>query len=150
MADHIWTVLCKEAIIDGDSNNVSLINVLEQVVMIAPPKVQGQEESLPEHIPLSMSLVTLWARSELGKKEIFESRTILKSPAGKMLSTQEHSINLKTHVRFRVRTNINIVGFAGFGRYLFLVQKKTSSGKWSRVASVPLDVIRGEASEQIH
>jgi hypothetical protein len=31
MVEHIWTVLCSHAVVDKDTNNVSLHNVIEQV-----------------------------------------------------------------------------------------------------------------------
>ena len=38
MIHHVWTVLCSRALIDRDSNNISIHNVLEQLNIAAPPQ----------------------------------------------------------------------------------------------------------------
>ena len=44
----IWAVLCENSVIDRDTNNVSLLNVLEQMQLVAEPPVvtgSGQRRS---------------------------------------------------------------------------------------------------------
>jgi hypothetical protein len=64
MIQHVWSVLCARAVIDSESNTISLFDVVEQIVAIGPgiaaigPGAEGVA-------PVSLELVTLWSRDSL-------------------------------------------------------------------------------------
>ena len=60
MIDHVWTVLCSHAVIDRDSNSVSLLDVIEQLNI-------GDEPSPEGRIISSLDLMTLWAREDIDR-----------------------------------------------------------------------------------
>lgn len=138
MADHVWTVLSSDFVIDSETNNATLFNTLEQIALIRTPEQEGKT---PEVIQLRMALVSLWTRSDPEKPEMVEARYLVKAPSGKTSFSKEYRLNLKKTVRHRVQIRFANIEFAGFGRYQFIVQKKLKSGKWAKVASVPLEVL---------
>ena len=56
MINHVWTVLCHRTLIDQKSNNVSMIDAIEQI------NIKGREG--PTVAQISMELVSLWIRSD--------------------------------------------------------------------------------------
>ncbi|MCH9003844.1 MAG: hypothetical protein IH838_01010 [Proteobacteria bacterium] len=130
---------------DNETNNMTLFNTLEQLSLVKTPEVAGQT---PDKIELEMALASLWTRSDPGKPAKVDSRVIIKSPNGKILWSREYPVNLKKNVRHRIRIRIMSIGFDGFGRYRFIVQKKLPSGRWTKVASVPLEVLPADASAE--
>ena len=47
MIDHIWTVLCLRAVIDVDSQNVSIQNVLEELNLTVESGVRSSSSASP-------------------------------------------------------------------------------------------------------
>jgi hypothetical protein len=133
MIDHIWTVLCSRAVIDRDSNNVSLQNVLEQINLPFEPdpeKVFGTE----------FDIISLWKRADPETPVKGLGLLTITSPTGKEIEKTEIELNLTTHQRLRTRRRF--VGFpiAETGQYIFKV-KLQKGNKWRNVASIPLDVV---------
>lgn len=61
---HIWSVLCKESVINQDDNNVSIHGVLEELsVFLAPARETGK---LPEKfgIPMNYEIVSMWQKDK--------------------------------------------------------------------------------------
>ena len=143
MADHIWSVLCKDSVADAETNNVSLFNIVEQINLIATPEAIA-ERRLPDVINVSMVLLTLWTRSDADEPESANGRVILESPTGKVLYKRDYSIALKKTARHRYRLIFSGINFDGFGRYRFIVKKKIKGDRWSIVARVPLEVLQAE------
>ena len=145
MANHVWTVLCKDFVIDSESRNVTIFQTLEQLTLIRDAQVADQ---LPENIQMNFALISLWTRSDRDKPESTRMRFVFKVPDGKTIGTVENAVNLKEHVRHRVFCRLTAMAFKGFGSYTFVVQKLLASGRWTKVASVPLEVILGESKDQ--
>lgn len=143
MVDHVWTVLCMDFVTDSETNNMTLINTLEQLAMVTIPEAAGQT---PDRIEFSMALATLWTRADPAKGASVDCRVVLKAPNGKTSWTREYLVNLKNSPRHRQRIRFSRISFVGFGRYRFIVQKKAPSGRWIKVASVPLEVLQSETT----
>lgn len=144
MAEHVWTVLCKDYAVDKETGNVTLFKALEQLTLV---KSLDVEEEAPENIQVNMALVSLWCRSDRDEPESCVSRFIFKAPAGQTIGSQEYPVDLKKNVRHRNLMRMSGIAFNGFGRYQFVIQKQLASGKWTRVAMIPLEVIKGEVSD---
>ena len=146
MAKNIWTVLCQDFVIDGDSRNLTLFQVLEQMVLVRQPEVA---DKTPDIIQFNMALVSLWTRSDPNKKESTSSRVLIRSPKGKTIYAYEYPVNLKETMRYRHCMRFASIGFAGFGRYEFIVKGKSPKGRWVTAATVPLEILKGETSADI-
>jgi len=141
MIDHIWTVLCTRAVIDKDSNNVSLHNVIEQLTI--------QEEVEPRTmVACPMEAVTLWERADPEVSGKARARVRVSAPSGVSLGDVEYVIDLIDYQRFRGR-----VGFPGIlvvepGRYTVRVDLlEEGDDDWREVAAVPLTVIAKMAED---
>lgn len=143
MIRHIWTVPCRVTITDQESNNVSLIEVLEEIV-IAPTAARSDSARL--RLPLLFDVVTLWARERSGEPEVGIGRMQLLSPQGRILIEQSTEIDLRE--KRRLRTFGRIIGFPaeGSGTYHFRVDYRTTEGEeWQLAGIIPLDVMIEEA-----
>src|SRR5256885_618792 len=78
MPQHLWTVPCRFSIVAQQSNNVSLIEVLEE---IAIPTVLPQQPDMAL-IPAIFDVVTLWSRDDEEQRETSFGRMSLLSPTG--------------------------------------------------------------------
>jgi len=145
MIDHVWTVVCSQAVIDRDTNNVSLHNVAEQITIQDRP-----DPDASALIPLEV--VTLWARSDLSIPSRGQGRFTFVSPSGKTkVGPTLFDIDLSEYRRYRTRTRLRVLPVGEPGRYIFRVDYKDENGqRWRKVAAVPLEVTfeSPEESEQ--
>src|SRR3989338_3345577 len=122
---HVWSVLCKESVINQDDNNISIHGVLEELsVFLTPLKETGK---MPEKfgIPVNYEIVSMWQRNknvDLAKADIeyilidSDNKEILKS-------TQIIEIR-KTSRRHRSRMKITGMPLTKAGDYTFQVKIK--------------------------
>lgn len=139
---HIWSVLCKESVIDQDDNNISIHGVIEELsISLAPVNGTGK---LPEklNIPMNYEIVSLWQKSkevDIAKAEIeylfidSENKELLKN-------TQTIEIP-KTSRRFRSRMKIAGMPLSKEGDYTFQIKiKEEGTNTFHLVVELPLEV----------
>ena len=132
MIEHIWSVLCSRSVIDRDSNNISLVEVIEQL------QVTGSSAGV---LPISLELVTLWSRSHPERAAKGLARLAVIAPDGSKSEPAEYQVNLTSHQRLRGRARIQGLPIRGAGRYQFDVHIKVEGDEdWRKVASIPLDL----------
>ena len=137
MIDHVWTVVCRQSVIDRDSKNLSLFNVLEQIA------VQGEANTGERRlIPMDLEVVSLWSRSDYDVSAKGVQRLTLLSPDEESLASGEQEIDLSKHRRFRNRARFRGLPMKGAGRYVFRVDQMTEGGvEWQHVTDIPLEVV---------
>ncbi len=135
MIDHVWTVVCSHAVIDTDSQNVSIHNVLEQINLTA--------ELTPDLvIDIPYQIVSFWVRSDIESPAKGKSRIVLADPTGDTTVIAEMPIDLTQVERARHRMYCRGLRLTSSGRYMFQVELLEEGGKeWRRIASVPLRVV---------
>ena len=136
MIRHIWSVLCSRALIDRQTNNMSLFEVLEaiQVLTNAPP---GD----PAILPFEGTVATLWARERPDQRVSGQMRIRLVAPDGKELGAFRAQVNLADVSRTRTISTISGLPFAGGGTYEFEVSwRLQEADNWTVVVSLPLDI----------
>lgn len=143
MAEHIWSILSSKAVIDSQTNQLSLFDVLEQINLsgTGPQKYQKGTEAL---IPLNPSLTTFWVRSDLEKPEKVKTRLRIIAPDKQCLYTREDEVDLTAHRRHRAIATFQGFRLRGPGVYKYLIDmgKKGEKGKnWKNVATIPFEVI---------
>jgi len=139
MLRHIWSVVCAKAIIDQESNNVSLLEVLEEVGI----ELEVQDKGSPPEggIPFPFEWITLWARPEFGKPTSGQVKDVVLSPSGKVIFEREYGIDLSAHERFRFRRGFRNLPVRESGQYQFCTQVRDEKKKvWQDVSSVPLTI----------
>jgi hypothetical protein len=132
---HIWTVPCRFSIRDGDTNNVSLIEVFEEVsvpIASAPPPDN-------QFVPAVFDVVTLWARELDEQPEMGFGRMSLMTPSGGMVLDQSFTIDLQAFNRYRSVVRVQGFSVQDSGRYQIQIERKSKDANpWEPVASVPL------------
>ncbi len=144
MIDHVWTVVCSDAVIDQFSNNVSLHNVIEQVNVRREPE-PGRRLSDPIHI------MTLWVRRNLKEPSRGRARLAFVSPSGVVGDPIEYPVDLSENHRNRMRITMRGLPIEEPGRHAFRVElQNEDEAEWHEVAAIPLEVnfVPPEASEQ--
>ena len=143
MARHIWSVLCGKMMTDQASNNVSLIDIVEQLNVTAQ-KVKKNNSSGEETliVPFGGQLVSLWCRDDLAEGETVTGRTRIISPTGHELGKAEYTVDLTDHRRVRSVFAVNglPVRIGENGNYLFTVERRGTSGEWEMTAEVPVQI----------
>ena len=135
MVHHAWTVLCWRSVIDRDTNNVSIHDVLEQLTV-------GAEPTPGLVLPIEYQVVSLWAREhkETGARGV--SRITLIPPMGTERVLSELAINLSEVERMRHRLLCHGFEVPQTGRYYFRVEvQDEGEEEWRQVALVPLTVL---------
>ncbi len=136
MISHVWTVICSRSVIDEESKNISLMDIVEQVTISA--ESAKQKETL---LPLPFEVVTLWAREAASGKSETEARLRLLSPENKEIHHQSYRVDLQDHPRMRTRIRVPGLPFLGAGIYTFCVDLRRQDGEtWREVAHIPLQV----------
>jgi len=135
MIDHVWTVLCSHAVIDKGSNNVSLLDVVEQLNIRDEPSPEGG-------ILFSLDLMTLWARACLDRSAQGRGRVTFLSPSGEVKEGPfEYDIDLSEHKRNRSTGRFRSLHISGSGRHVFRVElRNEGETEWRQVADIPLEI----------
>ena len=132
MIDHVWTVVCSRAVIDRESNNVSIQNVIEQIT------IQG--EPLPDGwLGIEMTAISLWARSAPDTPARGKMRLSFVSPSGVELGSFEGKINLNEHPRSRNIFRFTKLPLKENGWHYFRVYLQIN-GEWQEIGKIPLEV----------
>lgn len=145
--EHIWSVLCRLSIVDQQRNNVSLIDVMEQLSFVG----EVEEEEHPLALPFPIELVTLWSRTDLKTPEVSQARVLILSPKGEFLDPKgaEYDIDLTEYQRFRAMGKFGTLPYVGDGIYRFVVQNfDEKSEQWRDVASIPLEIVKQNSPEE--
>jgi hypothetical protein len=139
MINHVWSVLCRKSIIDNETNNISLIDVLEQIQVNT---VTQQKTLKPVRVPLEYEIVSLWSKDKSPKKASADIQVSLINSDGQIIKEFSHQLEipLKTK-RMRSRTRIAGIELSKSGKYQFAVKVKQQGQKnFKTIALLPIDV----------
>jgi hypothetical protein len=138
---HVWSVLCQKSIIDQHSNNISLIEVLEQLNINISPTQIAQAGGKGIVLPIRFDVVSLWAKSVEGEKSDFEVEAELYDPANKKLQALfQRMVAFPQHYQ-RMRTQVTIGGFTVTQPGIYVIKvKMRHEDKVRAVAELPLEI----------
>ena len=139
MINHVWSVVCGQSITDRELNNISLINVIEQLNVAGTPPPGTQ-------VQVALEVVTLWIRSDPDTPVQGRERVTIVSPSGAALHTTENEIDLSRHERVRQRTKIKGLPVEMTGRVIFRIELRVQE-VWRQVAAIPVRVVLGQAGQ---
>jgi len=141
MIEHVWTVVCSRVVIDRESNNASLQNVVDQI------NVQG-EIAAGTLLAVPFEIVSLWIRTDPEEAGTGEARVSLIAPSDKQLGSFDYPISLSDHERHRGVLRSQGLIYEGPGRYTYRVELRVDpQGEWRQVAAVPVTVVVTPATE---
>ena len=135
MIDHIWTVLCSRAVVDNQSNNISLQNVIEQIAVLEVPQPESR-------LAWPIMVASLWTRTDPDVGAQGTARLTHVSPSGQPLDQIEIEVKLDEYKRLRTRLTLAEIAIPKVGRYHFRMELQLAgSDEWRQVADIPLTVI---------
>jgi hypothetical protein len=144
---HIWSVLCQNATIDGDTNDLSLFKTIDELAVTFPKAealqaFSAQAAKKPVAAPMPCELVTLWKRIDRKKDAAFDTRISFRDPDGKALQTIDAPLVMEPgKFRHRNRLSIPAVPMTVPGEYFFVVEAKATGDKeYAVMAEIPLDI----------
>lgn len=139
MAKVDWVILCERAIIEAQANTISLVALVENLNMPAPPPEMSQPGKSVV-VPFRFYIVQQWLRARPNIAERVPARLALKGPDNKQMPIMEFSVDLTAAPRARVITQAPGLTLAGEGIYKFLVQAKQGSS-WRTLREAELNVV---------
>jgi hypothetical protein len=135
---HIWTIPCRLFLTDRETNNATLVEVLEEVGIPESPTLFDPARGV---LPAMFDVVTLWGRDHEDKPEQGLGRLSLMSPSGEAAFQHEYDVDLRPHVRTRIVAKVFGFPAQTAGRYHFRIERRANiSEQWEEVARVPLSV----------
>lgn len=146
MIKHIWSVLCKESVINQEDNNLSLRDVLEALQVGLkpnpenPPKKNGEIEAI---VPISYEVTSLIMRTDTAEETKIEAEINVFDPKGFEINKHTHNFVMSKGIR-RMRVRMRNMGLRirGSGDYIFKVNIKEEGQKFFKtVAELPLEVV---------
>lgn len=139
---HIWSVLCKESVINQDDNNISIHGILEQLSVSLTSAKKSRKTSEKIGVPMNYEVVSLWQKS--GKVQVAnaEIECVFIDPGSKELLKIKQTIEIpKTSRRFRSRMKITGIPLTINGDYTFQIKiKEKGASSFKLVAELPLEV----------
>jgi hypothetical protein len=142
MIEHVWTVICSRVVVDQESNNLSIQNVLERVTIPGEP--------IPETlVPMPFEVVTMLTRADREEPVRGSMRMQMLFPSGKVFDTREADIAMTRHTTYRVRNRFSGLPIAEAGRHVFTVElRNAGEEQWRQVAAVPLMILLKPPEEE--
>jgi hypothetical protein len=138
MAAHVWSLICRQPIVDAFSNTLTIVDVLEEIQV--GYEVIGAPGQRPLPAPtIDFVIVSTWTRSGPAPEETtFRARFV--GPTGKVIGETEQTLVLKDHQRARNLLHARRFPVPESGTYRIEIQEPTKGGRWRTVATLPLDV----------
>jgi hypothetical protein len=135
MIEHAWTVLCRKAIVDPQTNNATLVETVEQI------NATGVV-NFPTLAPMQMELVSLWYRSDVATPARGQGRVTFLGPDGhETVPAQVFSIDLSAFVRVRSIAQLPGLPVTGPGMYYFQIAVLDQGNEeWRNVGRVPVQI----------
>jgi hypothetical protein len=144
---HRYSLLCQKTIIDSKTNNLSLIDIIEEIKLFVDKKnykdVYGEEFGKGSNfeVPISFELVSAWLNNKRSKSIDLIIKFV--SPSGKRML--EHKpyfrVDEKKHV---VRSSLKINGLKleqKSGEYNFVIHyRDNNKAKYKVVEKIPIQI----------
>lgn len=134
MIQHVWSVVCQSASFDAQTNNISLFNILENLLVYGTP-------SKERPLNLSCEIVSLWTREKEDIPSSGKMQVSLKPPDNNTPRTVSLEIDLLKTPFHRTRITIGGIPMTTTGRFEFLVEYRISEKDiWITAAKLPFIV----------
>ena len=139
MAYLVFCALCHKAVTDQDSNQLSLLDVVEQVQVEVREKLIGGGL-----VPMPAQLATFWTRSDYNVPEKIHARLRLLGPSNALVGSAAFEVDLEAKPNYRAVLKLQGLPVSDSGRFWFLVESENADDTWSERGRFPLDVTINE------
>ena len=107
---HIWSVLCKESIINQDDNVISLIGILEDINSTITPLKADTPRPEKVTIPFNFEVVSYWTKDSTEEVKILIKTTMI-DPEGKELANDIKELVFPANTK-RLRSRLKVQGLS--------------------------------------
>jgi hypothetical protein len=136
----IWSLICERAVVDQNSNAISLINVLE-ALKVSRPQKSSEEKGSGIVIPIVFYIVSFWLVDERSRHEEREIKIEIWGPTKKIKEFSNDFIAPDKIKRVRLCMVMNGLPIDGEGEYRFKIFiRKKEQEKYLLASEIPLDV----------
>jgi hypothetical protein len=139
---HIWSILCKESLVNQYDNNLSINGVLEEISTNIVLK--GKTSGLPDKfsLPMNYEVVSMWLIDGKSRPNSMVVEYTFIDPSNKELLKSTNTIEIpKTSRRHRTIMKISGMPLTTAGEYKMQIKmKEDKSNKFSIVAELPLEI----------
>jgi len=137
----LWALLCETVIIDQQTNRVSIIGVIDEINVPAPPPEGPSETGESPITAANMRLIALWSRSDHSVPESSQARMRIVAPNGDEWRSEEHEVDLTDAPLARTIGHITgLPPLARDGMHLFKLESQVSDATWTEKFELPLSV----------
>lgn len=120
MAQLVWCILCRRAVIDKYTNLLSIQEVIEELTFQPPPGFELADANAA--IGIDAHLIALWRRTDPEKPELAWQTITVETPDGGMHETEGSArIDLRNNSQARILANTDTLPYRGPGFYHFHV-----------------------------
>ena len=146
MARHWWSTFSGIATIDQETNNVSVINLIEELRVPPPPETDN-----PLSILMRSVVVSLWGRTAPDTPERSLGRARWMDAVGDELGSFTYEIDLRNHERSRIRVNLNDIPIRAPGTYHWQISGAPidAPDEWQLVAELPVQVVFDDQTDVV-
>ena len=136
---YVRTILCNKSIIDTESNNISLMELLEEItIQLKEPLPEGK----PAGFPIQFDVVTFWKKEKEADDAKVMVRLEIIDPKGITLNTHDATFDIpkdKQSMRFIIK--MGSLNITTSGIYLFRVSyQEQGEAAYKKVDEIPLSV----------
>ena len=139
----LWAILCQISVVDRQTNNISLFNVVEDIQVVAPsPQLEPSETVSQLVTPQVFDLVIMLGRSDFEVPEKGSGRVRIMGPGldAKESGSPPFEVDLTEFLRSRMIIKIPGIPIAGEGIYRLLVDCTTEGKEWGSPFELPIQV----------
>jgi hypothetical protein len=142
---NIWTVLCQKSIIDKTTNNVSLIEAIDQLnVSIADEAMKSAKREGKDFVFINanLELVTLWYDEKISRARDFDYKVNIVSSDKKEIGSLSGMINFPKETK-RIRSQLLLEGLpiSKSDIYSFeMFYKERGSEEFIKAGVLPIDI----------
>ncbi len=129
---------CEKVIVDGPSNQVTLISIMQHVRYRAMANIQMPQNAV---MPMQWNVLAVWQREEQDRDDTtFNQRLLLSAPNSQVLFDRQSSWRFETRI---ARTITRALGFpiSNAGLLNLSLSYKRPESEWIDVGSFPIEVI---------
>lgn len=146
---HLWSVLCRSASVDKESNSLSLFNVLEEITINKAEDLKRGKETIGAEeqafiIPIEFVIVTFLERLDDKDQGSMtkEAQVEIVDPSSRSILKREFEINFRQGFkRLRHLFKMNGLKITTAGTYKFYISiRESKEPPFELVAEIPVDV----------
>ena len=135
-----WAILSENAIVDRRTNNVSLIEIIDELTVPVTPPPQAEGSGAEPGTRPTLRLTVLYARSDYGSAEKSLTRIRMVDPGNREFQIMEQEIDLTEYPRVRSsgRLGLSPLPLNVEGLYSFKIEVSTPTSDWAEAFELPL------------